>query len=373
MNRDAPSIDAPYPRLRPFEPHEAAIFFGRGSHTIAMLQLLEKQNFLAVVGSSGCGKSSLVRAGLLPAVAEGYLNGETDWRFVIVRPGEVLGSGVDTFGNLAAQLVATLQPELAQSELALETRAYREATLRMGPNGLLDAIHDSLAHDDSTHVFVLVDQFEEIFRYRDDSLSRDQQRQQQNDAVAFVDLLLSTAQARDPRVFVSLTMRSDFLGDCDAFHGLPQAINVSQFLPPRLTRDELRDVIELPLQVEPFHGAINPHITAELLNAVSDSQDLLPLLQHVLRHMWTMAAPHGEPDVQTPHHITLDHFKDIGGLSQALDRHANDLYHSLTSEQQRVAERLFRCLAEQSAQGQLTRRLTSVREVTTSPASARTR
>ena len=236
MNPDAPAIDAPYPGLRPFEPHEAAIFFGRGSHTTTMLQLLEKQNFLAVVGSSGCGKSSLVRAGLLPAVADGFLNGESAWKFVIVRPGDLLGSGVDTFGNLAAQLVATLQPELAlsQSEPVSETQTFREATLRMGPNGLLDAIHDALAHDDATHVLVLVDQFEEIFRYRDDSLSYDQQRQQHNDAVAFVDLLLSTAQARDPRVFVSLTMRSDFLGDCDAFHRLPQASNASQLLPPRL-------------------------------------------------------------------------------------------------------------------------------------------
>ncbi len=157
MNQDAPAIDAPYPGLRPFEPHEAAIFFGRGSHTTTMLRLLGKQNFLAVVGSSGCGKSSLVRAGLLPAVADGYLNGQTDWRFVIVRPGEVVGSGVNTYGNLAAQLVSTLQPELLplESESACETQAYREATLRIGPNGLLDAIHDSLAQDDSTHVFVL--------------------------------------------------------------------------------------------------------------------------------------------------------------------------------------------------------------------------
>ena len=363
MKQDAPSIDAPFPGLRPFERHEDAIFFGRGSHTTTMLRWLRKQNFLAVVGSSGCGKSSLVRAGLLPAVADGCLNGQTNWRFVIVRPGDVLSSKVDPFANLAAQLLTSLQPKLTHSDLATEMLAYREATLRIGPNGLLDAIRDSLVGENSRHVFVLVDQFEEIFRYRDNSLSRAQQRQQQNDAVAFVDLLLSTAQARDPRVFVSLTMRSDFLGDCDAFHGLPEAINSSQFLTPRLTRDELRDVIELPLQVEPLRGSIDPQVTAELLNAIGDSQDLLPQLQHVLRLMWAMAAPKGESDSNTSHHIAPHHYYKSGGLSDALNQHATFLYKPLPPVQQRIAQRLFRCLSERNPKGQLIRRVTSVQEV----------
>jgi len=206
-----------------------------------------------------------------------------------------------------------------------------------------------------------VDQFEEIFRYQNDSLTRDQQRQQQNDAVAFVALLLSTAQARDPRVFVSLTMRSDFLGECDAFHDLPQAINRSQFLTPRLTWDELRDVIELPLQVESVRGSIDAQASAELLNAISDSQDLLPLLQHALRRMWTLAAPDDKPG--TPHHIALGHYRLSGDLSNALDRHATDLYAVLSPGQSRIAERLFRCLAERTPKGQLIRRRTSIQEV----------
>ena len=364
MNSKADAIDAPYPGLRPFDRHESAIFFGRGSHTATMLRLIKRKHFLAVVGSSGCGKSSLVRAGLLPAVKDGYLNGETNWKFIVVRPGDVLSTGVDPFANLAAALVSSVQPDVEKSDSADETQAYREATLRLGPNGLLDAVKDSLAGDDSAHVFVLVDQFEEIFRYRDESLSSDQKRQQQNDAVAFVDMLLSTAKAKDPRIVVSLTMRSDFLGDCDAFYNLPQAINAAQFLPPRLTRDELREVIELPLKVERFRGTIKPEVTAELLNAISDSQDLLPLLQHVLRRMWTMATPSTKSDSSAPRQITLDHYHRSGGLEDALNRHASQIYkNELTEKQRAICQRMFRCLSQPGGEGRQVRRVTTVGKV----------
>src|SRR5215510_3234605 len=80
-------IASPYPGLRPFELHEAEIFFGRGDQIDRMLSRLEEHRFLAVVGASGCGKSSLVRAGLLPALQQGFLEGgATQWRFIIMRP-----------------------------------------------------------------------------------------------------------------------------------------------------------------------------------------------------------------------------------------------------------------------------------------------
>ena len=89
-------FESPYPGLRPFEFGEAPLFHGRATHIAGMLQILQKNHFLAVVGSSGCGKSSLVRAGLLPAMSRGYLGKRTaEWRFVIMTPGR------DPCGNLA--------------------------------------------------------------------------------------------------------------------------------------------------------------------------------------------------------------------------------------------------------------------------------
>jgi hypothetical protein len=118
---------------------------------------------------------------------------------------------------------------------------------------------------------------------------------------------------KDARIFAGLTMRSDFLGNCDAFHGLPQAINKSQYLPPMLTREELREVIELPLQVGQFEGSIDADVTTELLNAISDSQDLLPLMQHALLRMWTLAAPNSESHPQNSRRITRQTTSTIVG------------------------------------------------------------
>src|SRR5215510_7068042 len=81
-------VTAPYPGLRPFEQHEAEIFFGRENHVDRLLEILQRTRFLAVIGPSGCGKSSLVRAGMLPALAAGWLGTGSDWRIVVMRPGD---------------------------------------------------------------------------------------------------------------------------------------------------------------------------------------------------------------------------------------------------------------------------------------------
>src|SRR5262247_3323134 len=80
-------VTAPYPGLRPFEPHESEIFFGREGHTDRLLEILQRERFLAVIGPSGCGKSSLVRAGLLPGLASGALGTGSDWGLALFRPG----------------------------------------------------------------------------------------------------------------------------------------------------------------------------------------------------------------------------------------------------------------------------------------------
>ena len=79
---------APYPGLRPFESHESEIFFGREAHTDRLLEILQRERFLAVIGPSGSGKSSLVRAGLLPGLAMGSLGTGSDWRIAVLRPGD---------------------------------------------------------------------------------------------------------------------------------------------------------------------------------------------------------------------------------------------------------------------------------------------
>jgi len=123
-----------------------------------MLTALEDHHFLAVVGASGSGKSSLVQAGLLPALAEGFLSeaGE-DWRFVMMRPG----------GRPFDRLAHAVRQSLGNDEPDPDMEAFTSAELRAGPKGFLEVIADAQLPE-STNLLLLVDQFEEVFRFRRD-------------------------------------------------------------------------------------------------------------------------------------------------------------------------------------------------------------
>ena len=141
-------------------------------------------------------------------------------------------------------------------------------------------------------LLVVVDQFEELFRFKQQA----QSLEAEDEAAAFVKLLLAAVGQRDVPIFGVLTMRSDFLGDCTQFRDLPEALNNSQYLIPRLTRDQLRRAIEGPVAVG--GGAIAPQLTNRLLNDVGDNPDQLPILQHALMRTWD----HWEDQAtQTPH------------------------------------------------------------------------
>jgi energy-coupling factor transporter ATP-binding protein EcfA2 len=263
------SLDFPYPGLRPFHREETDIFFGREEQVDQLLGKLGKSRFLAVVGPSGCGKSSLIRTGLISALETGFLSSTgARWRIAEVRPGN------HPLRNLAEALLApsALGPERAGQPDAV---AFLEATLWRGPWSLVEALGETPLPE-KANLLLLVDQFEEIFRYHW-QVNRDE-------AEAFVTLLLTTAAQNKVPVYTVLTMRSDFLGECALFTGLPEALNDNQFLTPRLTREQRRAAIVGPARV--FGGDVDPILVNRLLNDMGEDPDQLPLLQHVLRRMW---------------------------------------------------------------------------------------
>ncbi|ETX01284.1 MAG: hypothetical protein ETSY1_07910, partial [Candidatus Entotheonella factor] len=326
----------PYPGLRPFQPEEAHLFFGREAQVEDMLARLEAHRFLAVVGTSGCGKSSLVRAGLIPALEQGFLShAQPNWRMAITRPGS------DPFANLTEALLqdSALGPE----RHAEDAVALLEAILRRGPLGLEEAVAESYLPE-GTNLLLLVDQFEEIFRYR-------QQTAQRDDADAFVSLLLAATQSGPSRVpiYVVITMRSDFIGDCALFAGLPEAINDSQFLTPRLTRDEYHDAIVEPAKAA--NGHLSEMLVNRLLNDLRGEPDQLPVLQHLLMRMWTQASSH-----DAMRELSLRDYESAGGLAGALSKHCDDILAGLEADQQRIAAVLFRALCERGMDQRDTRR-----------------
>ena len=324
----------PYVGLRPFFAGDSLYFFGREQQTADLLEILHAQRFLGVVGSSGSGKSSLVCAGLLPALLGGFLVGDRDhWHIVQMKPG-----GAPIF-NLATGLVKAMgNPPDARD--ALERAIRDEHT-----GAIIKFLTPQLKSNEN--VFVLVDQFEEVFAFRgverDDGLeSSDTDRHRQRasrraEAADFVDLIMALADQRDLPIYVALTMRTDFLGDCDLFYGLPEALNRGRYLVPRMTREQLREAVECPALLEP--GAqIAPRLTDRLLNELGDRFDRLPVLQHALLRTWDEWQRAGGVGS-----IDLRHYDQAGGLERALDLDAES---AMTGLDETATARVFKRLTK---------------------------
>ncbi len=358
----------PFPGLRPFEFDESHLFFGRDGQSEQLIAKLSRTHFLAVVGTSGSGKSSLVRAGFLPALWGGFMTSAgSAWRVAILRPGN------DPIGNLARALNT---PDVFGSELeensAIQT-AIAESTLRRGSLGLVDTLRQAVMVE-GENLLIVVDQFEEIFRFARVA----EGAEYGNEAAAFIKLLLEAARQREVPIYVVLTMRSDYLGDCSQFWGLPEAINESQYLIPRLTRDQLREAISGPVAVG--GGKITPRLVNRLLNEVGDSQDQLPVLQHLLMRSWhEWNEKRLEIDVQEGEQIVRRKHKDVhkgdaidlccaeavGGMAEALSRHADDAYFKLPNDHHReVAASLFKALTEKGTDNREIRRPITLSELT---------
>lgn len=317
---------APYPGLRPFETREGAHFFGRDRQTDELIDLLGRTRFLAVVGAHGGGKSSLIRAGLLPALYGGLVrNVRPRWRVASLRPGD------DPLGNLARALTAhdVFGP-------AGEDEGFRdivvETTLRRGSLGLIEVVQQARTSGEE-NLLVVADQFEDLFRLAPGG------RPNGDEAVAFVKLLLEAARQGELPIYVALTLRSDYLGDCASFMGLPEAINEGHYLVPRLTRDECREAVKGPAAVR--RTAVAPRLADRILNDVGSEPDRLPVFQHALMRTWrAWQSDHGEGEP-----LDLRHYEEVGGMEGALARHAEEVYGELPDARGReVAEKLFRIL-----------------------------
>jgi WD40 repeat protein len=344
----------PYPGLRPFDDDEAEIFFGRETQTDQLLEKLQRSHFIAVVGPSGCGKSSLVRAGMIPALESGFLaDTGTGWRIAEMRPSD------QPLARLADALLqrSGLGPEHGSD--ASEVAIVR-AMLRRGPLGILEILGETPLPKNS-NLLLLVDQFEEIFRFRKQGSA--------DEADAFVALLLATVAQREAPVYIVITMRSDFLGDCALFAGLPEAINDGQYLTPRLTREQIRAAITGPARV--FGSEVEPALVTRLLNEIGPEPDQLPLLQHVLMRMWTRVQGGTRPDDPTgptvvtpgPPVVRIEDYEAVGTLSEALSRHADRMLASLTERQQWITRVMLTRLTERSGDKRDTRRPTRLGDV----------
>ena len=372
------AVRNPFPGLRPFRTDEERLFFGRERQIDRMVDKLALKRFLAVVGTSGSGKSSLVNCGLRPALHRGYLAGAgTHWRMATCRPGH------DPIGALA---LALAEPDVLFDATPansppqdMRTEELVQGTLRMSGLGLVDIVGQARLPA-GTNLLLVVDQFEELFRYQgrmnvDNPADNPASHGPGDAAVAFVKLLLEAVAQSELPIYVVLTMRSDFLGDCAQFRGLPEVMNEGQYLVPRLTRDEIRAAITGP--VLGAQAQISAVLLTRLLNDVGDNPDQLSILQHALNRTW--AEWEKQPDNGKP--LDLPHYEAIGGMQGALDLHAEKAFAELAlaatpgkkarkkasavadSPQQQLAARIFRTLTDKGTDARGIRRPTALSDL----------
>ena len=313
-------LRSPYPGLRAFHRDESHLFFGRDSCVTDMVSRLARSRFLAVLGSSGTGKSSLMRTGLLDALELGLHPAGSDWLVVDMHPAGA------PFRALAEALLAT--DGGAADEIAIDLLTV---AMQQGPRALVEWAQAGRL-DGGRQLLLLVDQFEELFRYSDFAGLEE--------AAAFARLMIESSQSDQAAISICLTMRTEFLGTCGTISGLVEQINQGLYLTPRMTRNNCREAIEGPAIVAGF--AIEPALTNQVLNDLAmlapwhDGQtfardaerqsDQLPLMQHVLNRMWLKANETGNDG---PILLTREAYATLGGLTGAIDSHGDEILAGL--------------------------------------------
>lgn len=323
----------PFPGLRPFTLDECHLFFGRESQADEILVKLSENRFVTVMGYSGSGKSSLMYCGLMPVLFGGFMTHTgPNWNAVITRPGS---SPLD---NLAASIVENL---VYHNRIQEEDRGIQKAivnsVLRSGPRGLIEVAR-YLQNITGENIFFLVDQFEELLRFREKSGVDDAH----NEAQIYVNLVLTAVAQTSVPVYIALTMRSDFIGNCSVFPFLTDLINRSNYLVPQMTREQKKMIIEGPVAVA--GGKISQRLVNRLLTDVGNDQDQLPILQHALMRTWNYWVANREGAEP----IDLRHYHAVGKIYEALSQHANEAYDELTTREKEIAEILFKTITEKN-------------------------
>ena len=332
--------DPPYLGLQYFDENDAGRFFGREQLTARIANRLHDTRFLAIIGASGSGKSSVVRAGVIPALrrgeplADGSLPPTTGnrWDYRIFTPTshplEALAAALQRDAETVAS-IAALQQELAQEPRALGLAARRLIVQGGGQNLLL-----------------VIDQFEEAF-----SLSHNPDENR-----AFFDNLLEATDAHDPQpVTVVLVLRADFYAQLAQHDRLRERVSQNQEFIGAMSRDELFEAIVKPAALG--NWKIQEGMVELMLDDVGDEPGALPLLSHALLETWKRRRGRT---------LTLSGYTESGGVRGAIAKTAESVFQQrLTPEQRPIARMIFIRLAELGDDSLDTRRRAAFSELIT--------
>ncbi|HUS85953.1 MAG TPA: hypothetical protein VMW76_01840 [Bacteroidales bacterium] len=337
-----PGIDNPFPGLRPFTPAESHLFFGREGQSDEILIKLKKNRFVTIIGSSGSGKSSLIYCGIIPRLQRESIESGVNWKVLSMRPGN------DPVGNMIQMFLNGNDNQVIDEGKRSEIKSL----LKADPDGLLKTIRQVKASS-SEKVLILVDQFEELFRFS----STRREGAARNESRNFVNQIVNAVNKSDEGINIIITMRSDFIGECAHFQGLTDLINNSNYLVPHMATENYRQAIVGPVE---YAGAnIEPELVETLLLEIGERTDQLPVLQHALMRTWSHWQSMKHPD--TP--VSATNYDAVGQMAEAMSRHANEAYEELDARGKEICEVLFKTITEKGSDNKGIRHPTKVKTI----------
>jgi len=338
---DPTKIPNPFKGLESFQQTDASFFFGREQlikKALAVLKPGRPKRFLAVVGASGSGKSSMVRAGVIPQLRSGAFPGSEMWRVAIFTPGE------HPTEALATRLAPFLPDEMDASAVM--------TVLNAGQNGLSDIANQILAGSpESARLLLVVDQFEEAFTRATEAHTQQ-----------FIDLLRAAAIDPSGRAIILITLRADFFDRLDRFALFAELFEGDHLLlVTEMTPANLLRAITGPADAVGL--LYDDGLPDRILEDVRRQPGSLPLLQYALKELYAK---------RDGRRLTNAAYDQIGGVAQALARHAEGIYRKLNGSQQDIVRRVLLRLVEISESGEATRRRVARQDLTFVGASPQT-
>jgi len=341
-------LQSPYPGLRPFQKQEWSIFFGREPMIDNVLDELAKRQLVFVHGSSGCGKSSLILAGVLPRLEQEHSLHGIGWRTATMRPGS------SPLWNLASAIARIVENGDDYAEPSLSTTRTIRKLLNSGVEALF-RVQKQFDLGRNCNVCLLVDQFEELFRYFREI--------GQEEVETFIDVLkgfeLNQESTEKPvqGIYAIVTMRSDHLGDCGHFVGFAELVNATQYLLPRISDEGLIRAIREPARL--FGGDVSVPLIIRLVEESRAEIDALPLVQHALMRLWQKATvAQSSPKSRVTAVPILDE-AEYRGLHRVLSDHADEVLMELREGNPKLemtTQYLFRAISEIDGEGRGIRR-----------------
>jgi energy-coupling factor transporter ATP-binding protein EcfA2 len=317
----------PYKGLQAFDftLEDAQYFYGRTALTDELLEKICQQNFLAILGASGSGKSSVVRAGLLYELQQGQRRSGTEqWEILpIIKPGEhPLHSLADAF----------IEPDVPSKRAERLRKTYVSSLQDEGAVALAELVADY----DASCVVLVVDQFEEVFTLCQGSEEQEKERQQ------FFECLLGALEQTEGKLRVVITMRADFYGKCleQQYAGLTEQIKANCVPVTPLNAAELREAITKPAELVGLK--VEPELVQRMIADVQGSPGSLPLLEFALTELWEQWREQWQQQQAslTPQ-LKLTNYEQLGGVKGALEKQANQVYETLSAEEKPVAQCIF--------------------------------